>query len=224
DAYNSVGFLLTEQKQYAEAAKIYRQAIAVAPRNAKIYLNLGYVLKLSGDRKGAFAAYNQADKIAPFDADVLVALGGLFAEQNQYEEAIANFKRALEVDTRHPQANLAMSKVFQSEGNYAEAITSLRRAAGARNIPVNNLIELQRAIADIYIQQGSLSGAIVAYRQILEAEPEDAPTYLALGKLLATQQRAIEARKMLESAERFFNRQGNIDGLAQARKALAELK
>jgi hypothetical protein len=29
---------------------------------------------------------------------------------------------------------------------------------------------------------------------------------------------------MLESAERFFNRQGNIDGLAQARKALAELK
>jgi tetratricopeptide (TPR) repeat protein len=153
-----------------------------------------------------------------------VALGGLFAEQNQYEEAIAKFKRALEVDPRHPQANLAMSKVFQSEGNYAEAITSLRRAAGARNIPVNNLIELQRAIADIYIQQGSLSGAIVAYRQILEAEPEDAPTYLALGKLLATQQRAIEARKMLESAERFFNQQGNIDGLKEARKALADLK
>jgi hypothetical protein len=29
---------------------------------------------------------------------------------------------------------------------------------------------------------------------------------------------------MLESAERFFNQQGNIDGLTQARKALAELK
>jgi uncharacterized protein HemY len=64
----------------------------------------------------------------------------------------------------------------------------------------------------------------VAYRQILEAEPEDAATYLALGKLLVTQQRAIEARKMLESAERFFNQQGNIDGLTQARKALAELR
>jgi hypothetical protein len=29
---------------------------------------------------------------------------------------------------------------------------------------------------------------------------------------------------MLESAERFFNQQGNIDGLNQARKALAEIK
>jgi hypothetical protein len=29
---------------------------------------------------------------------------------------------------------------------------------------------------------------------------------------------------MLENAERFFNQQGNIDGLAQTRKALSELK
>ena len=185
---------------------------------------MGYALRLSGDQKGALAIYNQADKIAPFDVDVLVAIGGLFAEQNQNEEAIAKYKRALEINPRHPQANLAISKVFQSQGNYTEAITSLRRAASARNIPTNNLVEIQRAIADLYIQQGSLSGAIVAYRQILEAEPEDAATYLALGKLLATQERAIEARKMLENAERFFNQQGNVDGLAQARKALTELK
>jgi hypothetical protein len=52
----------------------------------------------------------------------------------------------------------------------------------------------------------------------------DAATDLVLGKLLATQQRAIEARKMLENAERFFNQQANVDGLAQARKALLELK
>jgi tetratricopeptide (TPR) repeat protein len=84
--------------------------------------------------------------------------------------------------------------------------------------------KIQNAIADLYIQQGSLSGAIVAYRQILETDPEDAATHLALGKLLASQQRAIEARKMLETAENLFNRQGNVDGLAQTRKALAELK
>ena len=76
----------------------------------------------------------------------------------------------------------------------------------------------------MYIQQGSLSGAIVAYRQILETDPEDAATHLALGKLLASQQRGIEARKMLETAESLFNQQGNMDGLAQARKAIAELK
>jgi hypothetical protein len=29
---------------------------------------------------------------------------------------------------------------------------------------------------------------------------------------------------MLETAENLFNRQGNVDGLAQTRKALAELK
>jgi Flp pilus assembly protein TadD len=85
-------------------------------------------------------------------------------------------------------------------------------------------VELQRAIADLYIQQGSLSGAIVAYRQIIEVEPEEAATYLSLGKLLATQQRFDEARKTLGTAERLFNQQGNIDGLTQTRKALSELK
>jgi tetratricopeptide (TPR) repeat protein len=114
--------------------------------------------------------------------------------------------------------------VYQSQGNYADAISALRHAAAARDIATNNLVRLQKEIANLYIQQGSLSGAIVAYRQILEVEPEDAPTYLALGKLLVTQQRTTEARKMLESAERFFNQQGNVDGLAQTRKALAELK
>ena len=148
----------------------------------------------------------------------------MFAEQNQTEEAIAKYKRALEINPRNSQANLAISKVFQAQGNYAEAIASLRRAASARNIPPNNLIEVQKAIADLYIQQGSLSGAIVAYRQILEAEPEDAATYLTLGKLLVTQQRFDEARKMLGTAERLFNQQGNVDGLAQTRKALLELR
>jgi len=148
----------------------------------------------------------------------------LFAEQNQKDAAIAKYKRALEINPRHPQANLEIAKVYQSQGNYSDAIASLRRAASARNIEPNNLIELQKAIADLYIQQGSLSGAIVAYRQILEVEPEDAVTYLALGKILTTQQRVTEARKMLENAERFFNRQGNIDGVNQARKALAEIK
>lgn len=182
------------------------------------------MLKLSGDRKGAVALYNQADKIAPFDADVLVAIGGLFAEQNQNDEAIAKYKRALEINPRHPQANLAIARVLQSQGNYAEAIASLRHAASARNISSSNLIDLQREIANLYIQQGSLSGAIVAYRQIIETEPDDAETYLALGNLLVTQQRVTEARKTLEMAERLFNQQGNIDGLAQARKALADIK
>jgi len=216
--------LLTQQKNYAEAAKIYRQAIAASPNDVKSYLNLGYVLKLSGDREGAVAIYSQADKIAPFDADVLVALGGLFAEQNQNENALAKYKLALEVNPRHPQANLAIARVLQSQGNYADAITSLRRAATAKNISPNNLIDLQREIANLYIQQGSLSGAIVAYREIIEAEPEEAETYLALGKLLVTQQRVTEARKNLETAERLFNQQGNIDGLAQTRKVLSELK
>ncbi|NUN67719.1 tetratricopeptide repeat protein [Pseudanabaena biceps] len=122
------------------------------------------------------------------------------------------------------QANLAISRVYQSEGNYPDAIAALRRAANSRNLPVSEVVAIQKAIANIYIKQGSLSGAIVAYRQILDAEPEDAETYLSLGKILASQQRTTEARQMLENAERFFNRQNNADGLTQTRKALAELK
>lgn len=203
DAYNSVGFLLTEQKNYAEAAKIYRQAIAVVPNDPKSYISLGYVLQLMGDRKGAFEIYSQADKIAPFNADILVAIGGLFADQNQLNEAIAKYKRALEINPRHPQANLEIAKIYQGEGKYTEAISFLRRAIAAKNITPSVANKIQNAIADLYIQQGSLSGAIVAYRQILETDPEDAETHLALGKLLAAQQRGDRGSQDVRNCGKF---------------------
>jgi tetratricopeptide (TPR) repeat protein len=222
NAYNSIGFLLTEQKNYAEAIKIYRQAIALAPRDPQSYLNLGYALKLSGNSKAAFEAYSQADQIAPFNVDVLVAVGGMFAEQNKLDEAVTKYKRALEINPRHPQANLAIANILQSQGDYNEAINFLRRAATTRNS--TDAINIQRAIANIYLKQGSLSGAIVAYRQITDLNPDDAAAHLALGKILSSQQRYGEARRSLEYAEKIYNQQGDIEGLTQTRKALAELR
>lgn len=86
------------------------------------------------------------------------------------------------------------------------------------------MIAIQQKLAEVYLAQNMTSWAIVTYRRILELDPNNAETYLTLGRILARQNRKQEAIKFLEQAETLFNRQGNSTGSAEARQELSRLR
>ncbi|NUN67718.1 hypothetical protein HCU40_24175 [Pseudanabaena biceps] len=99
-----MGFLLTEQKNYTEAAKIYRQAIAVAPTDCQNPSKFwAIVLRLAGKTKKPLRYIVKPDKIRSFNADVLVAVGDLFAKK------INSKKRSLNINALS-KSILAMCK------------------------------------------------------------------------------------------------------------------
>src|SRR5438046_1681517 len=72
----------------AEAEAIYRQALAEAPADSDIHLQLGHALKLQGRHNEAVAAYRQAAALRPDNAEALRELfyAGSFDDQHQLLE------------------------------------------------------------------------------------------------------------------------------------------
>jgi tetratricopeptide (TPR) repeat protein len=81
DALNVAGIAATRRKAYPEAIEHLRRAIAQAPQAAQLHMNLGNVLRESGDAEAALAALDRAAALDPREPMVqfnrLLALGQL---------------------------------------------------------------------------------------------------------------------------------------------------
>lgn len=199
DAFKGLGFVLSQQGDWIGAEQMYRQVIRLAPRDVKAYLNLGYALQQQGKFQEATAVYQSADRISPLNPDLWVALGDVALKQNQLRQAQEKYQRALAIDPRHSGANLAMAKFWEAQGDLDRAVAAYTIAS--RN---SNNREIYRKVANLHMQRNFTAAAIVAYRQLLERFPDDAPTYLELGKIFAQQKRRSEARQMLQTAATLY--------------------
>jgi len=78
-------FLLTKRGQYAEAERLFRRHIELAPQNPNARNNLGDALKAQDDIAGARQAYEQALSIDARDEYALGALAKLPAEDTDMD-------------------------------------------------------------------------------------------------------------------------------------------
>jgi len=217
DAYLSIGYVLTQQNDVFGATAVYRQLIKLLPNSIRGYLNLGYLLQKKGNLDGAVIAYRDASRIDPNNVDVLVALAS--ASKNNSQESIEIYQKILALNPRHVKANLELAQFARNQGSFDEAISLYRRAASGE-IDTNTSVQIQKAIAAVYLRQNNISGAIVAYRDILSINSEDGSAHFALGKLLLEQGRKPEAIESLKQSERIFASKGDTKSLAEVRKLL----
>ncbi|MCS6959349.1 MAG: tetratricopeptide repeat protein [Pseudanabaenaceae cyanobacterium SKYGB_i_bin29] len=200
DAFKGLGFVLSQQGDWVGAEQMYRQVIRLSPRDVKAYLSLGYALQQQGNFQEAIKVYQTADRVSPLNPDLWVALGDVALRQNQIRQAQEKYQRALELNPRHGGANLAMAKLWEVQGDLERAISAYTIASR-----YSNNREIYRKIANLQLQRNFTAAAIVAYRQLLERFPDDAPTYLELGRIFVQQKRRSEARQMLERAAAFYS-------------------
>jgi hypothetical protein len=87
------GAALTKQRRFAEAAVIFRRGVEVDPRSVAARVQLGVVLYLSGDPRGAEVELRQAVALAPDDADALLNLSVLLGAVGKKDEARVYLER-----------------------------------------------------------------------------------------------------------------------------------
>ena len=94
------GAALTKQRRFAEAAAVFRRGVALDPRSVAAHVQLGVVLYLAGDPRGAEVELRQAVALAPDDADALLNLSvylgatGRKAEARVYLERLRRVARS----------------------------------------------------------------------------------------------------------------------------------
>jgi Flp pilus assembly protein TadD len=114
-------------KDFARAAKLYEQVIAIAPHRPEAYINLGLIRQNAGALDEAERLYRRAIKLAPKMAIPYLNLGVVHVKRGEEDAALANFQQALKLEPNRTDALLNLAGVYERLGRLPEAARALDR-------------------------------------------------------------------------------------------------
>jgi len=133
------------RKEYAEAAKTYKQLVVQAPKNP-VYLNkLGIAYHQQTMLSVAQRFYEKAAKADPQYADVLNNIGTVYYQRRKYGKAVRYYRKALQMRETMPAVYCNLGYAYFSEKHYVEAMDAFQRA-----------VQLDPAVFDHSSRTGSI--------------------------------------------------------------------
>jgi tetratricopeptide (TPR) repeat protein len=159
---------------------------------ARIYVRtLGDMSDTSGQRDTlahATEQYREILRLDPADNDAALWLARLYRLQNEQDKAEAVLRALLAREPANENGVEQLTQLLLDEGKSPEAVSSLQ--AILQRAPTPRLWEL---LGDAYNQIHDLPNAEQAYRQALEAQPDDINHHKELAQTLLTEEKFPEA-------------------------------
>lgn len=93
-------FMLKSNQRAADWAnekQLYRSALRVCPKNAKVYYNIGRLASQNGDDATAMNYYKYAIKLYPDYDAALMNLGNLYRTHNQLDLAEQFIQKSIDI-------------------------------------------------------------------------------------------------------------------------------
>jgi glycosyltransferase involved in cell wall biosynthesis len=152
-----------DARDWATAARIYREVLDLAPQRADIFVQYGHALKESGKLDAAEEAYRRAIALDDEVADFHLQLGHALKLRGLREEAMESYRRANELA---PDLAAAALELRALDPDFAPAAQSERRECVA--IDLSDLfVDLRHNTAPSGIQrvQIGLAQSLVALRK-----------------------------------------------------------
>jgi tetratricopeptide (TPR) repeat protein len=185
-AFETRGQQAIDDKRWPDAVRELRQAIAVAPNNGFIRLNLGTALYMTGDAAGALEQYQAAVRLRPDLAKAHFAIGVLKETAGDDAAALDAFDAAVRVDPASAESQLGLADALRRAGrveeslpHYAEVLRGNPSASQASFGYAMGLVRLKRYIeardrlaeaARAYPDQPGFAHALA---RLLAAAPDD---------------------------------------------------
>lgn len=128
-AYDNLGLCYEALNQPDEATRQYREAIRRTREAGEKwpwpFLNLGILLKNSGQTEEAEALLNEALQADPAFAPALYHLGTILEGSERTAEAVEALLRAAAADPSYAEPHFALSRIYRRQGRVAEADAAL---------------------------------------------------------------------------------------------------
>jgi tetratricopeptide (TPR) repeat protein len=112
---NDLAVRAYEQGDYAEAARLFRQAIDAEPNDASYWTNLGVACGQLGDDQQALESYRRAIEINPNEVSAYLYLGELYLERDRPTEAREMWERLIRIAPDSPDADEARQNLKSLE-------------------------------------------------------------------------------------------------------------
>jgi protein O-GlcNAc transferase len=206
-----LGVIAAQRQQFAEAAELINQAIALDNTVANFYSSLGGALSGQGQWAEALANFNQALALDPNHLETHYNLGNLLRHQQQWAPAAEHYRRYLALNPNDATVHQSLGSVLLSQGQISAAVKCYQQALALtpNDAEINhglgyalaelgqfskavdyyqraralapNNAQIHKNLGNVFRIQGHFSQAIVAYQQALALNPNDADTYNNLG-------------------------------------------
>ena len=103
-AYNNLGALLVEMKDYKRAISILNQAIEIKKDLTEAFINLGISYKNTSEPAKGILCHRRAVECSPQNVKALHSLGKMYSYVGQFKEAIECYEKALKINPNFESA------------------------------------------------------------------------------------------------------------------------
>jgi predicted TPR repeat methyltransferase len=160
------GMTLLRQNRSAEAAASFRNALALEPNSAVLWLNLGLSLNQSNSFSRAAACFEKSLSVAPAQADAWLLLGLARKNNGDAVSAETAYRRALELEPALAPAWQSLSLIMEEQRDYPAAIECLTTCVkhGGGNAPV------MANLGKLCYQTGKFAEALATFQKAVELD------------------------------------------------------
>lgn len=219
-----LGRLYLEKGSLEEAAREFKEATLLAPRDEHAFISLGHAyLRLGKDEEGR-DAYLQANKLDPKIAVVHVGLGNIYFKLKDNAKAQKEYEEALKLDPSFAEARYNLGLIYEKKGEISKAVKQWQtlieedpNESGARE-----------RLARLYFLAERYLDAVREYSTLTQVKQNSPEIFFALGEsqvmLAATLNNADDRNQLKRMASEAFQRTIELDPKNdQARKYLTRL-
>jgi tetratricopeptide (TPR) repeat protein len=229
EAYNLMGFIYVDEKDYNNAVEAFQQALKIAPGSAKTRNNLGNVYMTERRPDLAEDAFRTVLRADPGNRDAHYNLGLLLMAKGLPGEAIPHFERVRPA-TVATQFNLIRADLASNHTAEGLRLATELSARNKDDIQVHfslgimlasekqykpAQLELEKAdalrpgtfeilynLGQTYLRAGEYSKAEFALSRALKLKPDSADTLQLLAQIYSTESRPLDALELLLRAHK----------------------
>lgn len=187
-----------QQREYAEAKKLYQDLTRLDPKSVRYAHRLGNVCTLLGEHDQANTAYGYARQLEPRHPELLADMGYAAYLQQDYAAAEQLLQAALEERSDNARARSNLALVVGCQGRYDESLALFREVHGSDET------EVLCGLAYVKNESGDEIGAAELYKQALACDPSSQKALQALAQLNSSDrsQAAAPQRQATQDVQR----------------------
>ncbi len=217
EPYAHLGLLEARQEHYAEAAPLYRKALALDPAIPGLQLDLGLALFKGGEMKQAIVEFKsllKSQKPASAEGQRLTILIGLaYYGLAEYAEAVPYLQQAAARDTRNLSLRLTLAHSCLWSGQYKCVVNTSHEILSL----APDSAEADMLVGEALDEMKDRNGAIAQFRAALKVNPKTPDAHFSLGYVLWI------LKQYPEAASEFQAELDNNPDHAQAMTYLADV-
>ncbi len=168
-AHELLGEVYLRIKQYPEAEKELKRAMAIAPKWNAPYVNLAQFDQLRGNSAGALALYQQGLTAIPGDPQLLLALAGYYENRRDYHDAISTYRSAVKANPADAVATNNLAVLLVRQGGESRLKEARKLAANLASSPVP---AFQDTAGWVDLKSGDVDKAIALLTKAVDAQPQ----------------------------------------------------